>query len=529
MGEIAGVDLSDPLETLREERVRRGVLGLRGELFLAFVIVTLFAIGVNTLVLWRVGSALQERERLESAAAIARALAGTLKADADRSALVQVVADVPGLRGVALYDPQRRLVKAAGTVPSTPPREVGTVLLLGGEVLAVTSPEGDTVAVASWGGAAALGAVAVWTREQHDGGIVRRARRLTLAYVALDALLAGLLGWYLVSRLVIEPVRRLAAATRRVSAGERGVRVAVASANELGSLAHDFNRMTRALAAQEDALGRQLLELRAANVRLEKAREQVARSEKLASVGRLAAGVAHELGNPVAAVTGYVSALLRGRDGSEAGDVEMLRRVEKETKRIDRIIRDLLDFARPHAEAPQAIALEEIVDGALAIAALHKAYRNVELRRVRGSPPAVLADPHRLQQVLVNLLVNALDALDGVAAPVLTVETGATTFPEAPGERRRKDDEPPPEGPASFVRIRDNGPGIPPENLDAIFDPFFTTKPPGRGTGLGLAIARQSVEAAGGSILVESGSGAGSAFTVLLPPLPPASPASRGP
>jgi signal transduction histidine kinase len=250
-------------------------------------------------------------------------------------------------------------------------------------------------------------------------------------------------------------------------------------------LARAFNQMTSSLATQ---------------------REQLIRSEKLASVGQLAAGVAHEIGNPLAAILGYVD-ILRA-DAASAGRLpdaerrDALDRVKAETQRINRIIRDLLEYSRPSHEEPSLIDPLLVVRSAQALLAPQARFREVRITVTpEGSSwPAVMVSQGRMTQVLVNLLLNAADAMDGKGQVAVTCESVA-------GRVR--------------IAVSDEGPGIERELRRKVFDPFFTTKPPGQGTGLGLSISRAIVESYGGTLELDPEAARGARFVIDLPAAPP--------
>ena len=225
---------------------------------------------------------------------------------------------------------------------------------------------------------------------------------------------------------------------------------------------------------------------------------QLMHAEKLASVGILAAGVAHEIGNPLSAVSGYAQLLTK--DGvSEAERKEFAGAIASQAERINRIIRDLLDYSRPSPYLGQAVEVNQAIEAVLNMFFTSKrlAHHHLDIQRdlARGLPP-VRMDRDQLQQVVLNLVMNAAQAME--QGGKLTIST------------RRQE---------GWVRIefRDSGPGIPKGNLPLIFDPFFTTKPVGQGTGLGLSICDRIVSAAGGRIEVKSKMGQGTTFAVLLP------------
>jgi len=226
---------------------------------------------------------------------------------------------------------------------------------------------------------------------------------------------------------------------------------------------------------------------------------QLLRSEKLSSVGVLAAGVAHEINNPLTTVLGYAKLLLEGRDADDK-DRPALELVADEARRVQEIVRNLLDFSRQEPGEVGPISLEELLERTLSLVAPDLRKRQVVVERRLGKDlPHALADGRRMEQVLVNLVTNAAHAMDG--GGTLTVATGQDSG--RPGQ--------------VFLEVEDTGCGIPAQDQPRIFDPFFTTKEPGEGTGLGLAVSHSIVEEQDGEILLESEPGVGSRFRVWLP------------
>ena len=271
------------------------------------------------------------------------------------------------------------------------------------------------------------------------------------------------------------------------------------------------------------------------------------RSEKLASIGRLAAGVAHEVGNPTGAILGYLDLLSKGYMPKEE-EREILKRAENEAERIRRIVRDLLDFSRPSRGGEEEVDVNAVIANALSLLSHQKKVRE-QVRVVtefQEDLPKWKGDPHQLQQVMINLLLNAGDAMTSPNMATMGREKKLRVAtrslpPERTPElteafpRRRKEDSPKvdysllrargaspvslPSEVLSFVRVEveDTGPGIPKEAIGKIFDPFYSTKPPGEGTGLGLAICLRILESYGGRLLVQSQEGEGATFIILLP------------
>jgi signal transduction histidine kinase len=311
-----------------------------------------------------------------------------------------------------------------------------------------------------------------------DGRLTRAlddARALLGAVALVDGGLVLLFGVLFIRR-VVGPLEALAQTAHQVAAGDLEVPPVPRTTrdDEIARLTDAFNRMTASLRGQRD---------------------QMVAQEKLATVGRLAAGVAHEVGNPLAAVIGYADLLLHDEPPGGARR-DALERIRRETGRISGIVADLLDYSRPVTGAVEPVQLGATAEAAVSLVRPQARFRDVavENRIPPSLAPAALA-ASRLVQVLVNLLLNAADAMDGRGTVVLDGrEVGG----------------------ALELTVRDSGPGVAPELAATIFDPFFTTKDPGHGTGLGLAISRSIARAYGGDLILAS-DGPGATFVVRLP------------
>ncbi|MEI6306287.1 MAG: ATP-binding protein, partial [Deltaproteobacteria bacterium] len=334
---------------------------------------------------------------------------------------------------------------------------------------------------------------------------LQRTRQIFLAYFAIDFILLLVVGSFILSRIVVKPVSRLLAATGRITGGHYGQRVPVSGSSELAQLAESFNEMSETLHLKDQQVSSQMAALEHANIKLGQAREETLRSEKMASIGLLAAGMAHEIGTPLASIMGYADLLGSGQP-DHASIHDYSRRISEDCARIDRIVRGLLDYSRPRTNAVEASDIGKLVKGAIELLDQQGIFKLINVAILfEEELPAVMADPYQLQQVLVNLMLNSRDAMpEGGELTVSAVVDSGTVLPGSH---------------ASSVRIdvQDSGSGIPEENLKLVFDPFFTTKPPGRGTGLGLAISARIIEGLRGRLTVRSKPGEGSCFSIWLP------------
>ena len=324
---------------------------------------------------------------------------------------------------------------------------------------------------------------------------VHRAQRLMLVYVAIYGAVLSAFGIYVFNRNVVQPVRRLQEATAGVAAGDLTPIDAIRGPGEINELAADFNSMIAALQESRAETAAHIRSLEEANQALRQARDEVVRAEKMASVGHLAAGMAHEIGNPLAATIGYLNLLKL--DLADAGQRDLVERSLAEAGRIDRLVRDLLDYATPARATSEPFDPLGAFREAVALLADQGALEGVEvLDRAPQRLGDVRMDRGRFLQICINLLLNARDAMPA---------GGTVTFAAAR------------EAEQLLLSVGDSGAGMTPELLSRIFEPFYTTKDPGKGRGLGLAVCQRLVEEAGGAIEVRSAPGSGSTFTLRLP------------
>lgn len=477
-------------------------LGLRAQIMIGMTVVTLVAIlTTGYIALWASGNTLRlQRESTTAtlAAAVARAVGAEwaihpklslVERRANLRTLLRSLAETTGAVGLSVVGPDH------AELASWPARNdsngeasvVSTALAGGPPVINYRRAKGATELLLAYApvelDSRVVAAVRVGlTASEPTRSVLRRSGLLLLLLAVADALLVLGLGLFVLTQLVVRPLAHLRRATALMAAGDWDPKIAEEGPKEVAALASAFNQMTVSLSAQ---------------------REQIIRSEKLASVGQLAAGVAHEIGNPLAAILGYVDILrsdLAGRGDLPVADrQDALDRVKAETQRIHRIIRELLEFSRPSREEAVPTDPLRVVQSAQALLAPQSRFREVRLVTVPSAEewPMVLAAPSRLVQVFVNLMLNAADAMAGKGT--IAVECSA-------------------DGQRVLLSVSDQGPGVAKQNRRKVFDPFFTTKPVGQGTGLGLPVSRSIVESFGGSLELAAGAdGEGAKFVIALP------------
>jgi two-component system NtrC family sensor kinase len=347
------------------------------------------------------------------------------------------------------------------------------------------------------------------------------------------------IGRFLLARSVLNPIDLLVSDSHRIASGDYQHRIHPVDSKELEALRVSVNAMADRLIQDQASLAENVASLEEANLELVQARDQVVHAARLASVGTLASGIAHEVGNPLGAIMGYVD-VIRMRLQVAGEDADILDSIQEEAQRIDRIVRSLLDFSRAKAEEPTPSSPTRVVERVRDLLEAQGRLDNVKVRwDVEQEVPDVVMDPLRLEQVLVNLLLNALDALEGKDDPIIEVSVSHGPGPSAFMPKRREDDPPGINyahrrrfGPRTadesvgslmaaeeivVLGVSDNGPGLAEEHMERLFDPFFTTKEPGKGTGLGLAISAQLIEGMGGRISAGNGPLGGAEFAVRLP------------
>ncbi|MCW5958965.1 MAG: HAMP domain-containing protein [Pyrinomonadaceae bacterium] len=313
-------------------------------------------------------------------------------------------------------------------------------------------------------------------------GMNFEAWRKYLVFSVISALVPNLLLVLIVIRIFSRPLQRITLASIQVTSGNYGTEVDLRKTNdEIGLLAESFNEMSRKMAFDID--------------QLKTLNEQLIRTEKLAAIGTLSAGVAHEVNNPLASISSLIQ-MMQSRE-LDFDTREKLKLISEQISRITRVTKDLMDFGRSRPSARSRISINKIVNASLRLAKFDSSFKKLKIVKILDEGiPDVVVDSDQFQQLFLNLFLNARDAVS--ADGVLTIKTYSG-------------------GGEIFIEVSDDGSGIPKADLKKIFDPFFTTKRTGEGTGLGLAVCYGIIAAHDGRIEVRSNNSHGSTFLVAVP------------
>jgi len=316
-------------------------------------------------------------------------------------------------------------------------------------------------------------------------------------FIAVDAIVFILFGRYLLSKGVIHPIKNLMKATEAISGGSFPRQIENGEYHEINTLAKSFNQMTQRLKEKTENLKETIVKLKKSNTQLQTTQEGLIRSEKLAAIGQLAAGLAHEIGNPLGSITAYLDYLMKGNKIEKSQDC--LERVQKEVSRIDEIVREFLDLASPPRKIISSVEIKKTITNTINFIKHRKKFKNIKIiQNITDKIPNIKLDEQKFRQVLINLLLNAADAVNekgiiNITSEILGVEN------------------------KMLISISDNGSGIEKKDFPRIFDPFFTTKESGKGTGLGLSICQKIITNMQGEITVESILAEGTKVNIFLP------------
>jgi signal transduction histidine kinase len=298
--------------------------------------------------------------------------------------------------------------------------------------------------------------------------------------------------WWLLTLFIDQPLQRLVAVMAQAEGGDLSTRVATTSSDELGQLARNFDAMISKLDTAQQELAHYH-------------QEQLARADRLATIGEMAAAIAHEIRNPLTGISGALSVLSRNFAADDPRR-DIIRETRLLIDRLNKSVEEILHYSRPSQPQLQVVSVADIVDRTMSLlegearkARIQIVKESVESATGGGSPPLVNADPHQLQQVLMNLVLNAIQA--SRAGGEIHIRTH--TADDRPGQ------------PCASIEIEDSGKGMSTDEVAKAFQPFFSSK--AQGTGLGLAIAKQIVEQHGGRITLRSAVGKGTCVQVDLP------------
>ena len=326
-----------------------------------------------------------------------------------------------------------------------------------------------------------------------------QSQRLVFFYFLLNLSLLTFFAYLRLTKITVRPLQRLAKRAEEYRDEDDFLLFGDKRLDDFGSLSSSLNSMVRRINTDRDKLQQMVHELEKANASLLQAQEEVIQAEKLASVGRLSAGIAHEIGNPIGIVLGYLE-LLQQDDLPLADRQDCLQRAMAEIQRINTILRQLLDLARPDKHGIQRIDIHELLDDVCQGLALQPMLKGLRLQQqLAPGSPQVEAEGEKIRQVFLNLIMNAADACRKTPQAQLKISTAVDQG-------------------WLTIHFQDNGPGIAEQHVKNIFDPFYTTKDPGQGTGLGLSVSYMIISACRGKITVDSaGLAQGTTFTIQLP------------
>jgi two-component system NtrC family sensor kinase len=343
-----------------------------------------------------------------------------------------------------------------------------------------------------------LGCVIIGTHADRLRGPNTALGTLLVLYLLVHGIAILAFGYFSLTHLIVRPIDRLRLKAVRLGEGKFTVETERRGASEIQEVGEALSSAAARLKKGRDELVEKIDQLEKARAEILKTQDAVLRSQKLASVGRLTAGVAHEVGNPLTAILGFIDVL--GDESLPAAERrEYLDRMRQEAERVSRIIRDLLTFARADGKEVERVDMGRVVREACDIMKPQKLFKNVRIDcRLDEKAPAVKASRDRMTQVVVNLMLNAAEAMVGDGAVTITLS--------------REED-----GKTLALAVEDSGPGIPPDIVEAIFEPFVTTKPEGQGTGLGLSVCHGIVRSYGGTLTAGNRPEGGARFTLRLP------------
>jgi two-component system, NtrC family, sensor kinase len=339
-----------------------------------------------------------------------------------------------------------------------------------------------------------------------DYRMLRNAQQVAMGYLFLNFLILFAIGFYRLNNLITRPILRFIKLTDNYRSSEAFDLFPEKQNDEFNLLSSSLNRMLQHIENDKKVLEQSIGEIEKAHHDLKTAQQEIIRAEKLASIGRLSAGIAHEIGNPVGVVLGYLGLLkTRSISPEDSSGMDYIERAEAEINRINNIIRQLLDFSRSTPAGFTEFSVHNLLYDTGSMLSQQPLMENIRLFfDFSASDDIIYADYHQLHQVMVNLIINAADAISMRE----TLDQGEIRLFTDQSE----------DGKELCIKVRDNGIGVSREYLDKVFDPFFTTKETGKGTGLGLYVSYMIIQRLGGSIAMHNSEGfTGSEIVIYLP------------
>ena len=328
----------------------------------------------------------------------------------------------------------------------------------------------------------------------------RDKQKIILFYILFNTIFLCFIGLLRFSKIIIHPIKKLTNLAEKYNGKSDTLYMLHPVENEFGILSSSLNSMMARISDDKQKLKNNINELK-------NAQNEIIRAEKMSSIGKLSAGVAHEIGNPIGIVLGYIALLKQNNISADEKD-DFLNRAETEIQRIDKIIKELLSLSRkskPESKKElQPNSIHEIITETINLLKIQPGFSKIELKlELNAVNNIVISDIDQIKQVFINLILNAVDAISLKQDKNGLIEI-KTTETEKPNQLLE-------------IKISDNGPGISKKDLIKIFDPFYTTKEPGAGTGLGLWVSYMIIEEINGSIRADSIKGDGTTFIIRLP------------
>ncbi len=351
------------------------------------------------------------------------------------------------------------------------------------------------------------GAIALIRSLEQVSSSIRKAQKIFFAYLAINVLIFTTIGFTRLVHLVIKPIQRLSSlADSRTDLSDTSF-FSGEGLGEFTQLSLSLNRLLTRIDGDKQELRSTVESLKIANDELQRNRDEMLRTEKLASIGRLSAGLAHEIGNPLGIIQGYLD-LLTDSSLSDEDRKTFCTRAVQELNRINNLIRNLLDLSRsPIASSIETVDVHTLLQNLIDTIRVKKTTIPIDyFTKFSATNTEVTVNSDGLRQVFLNCILNSIDAIEETAGKANATITLTTENKVSENNEH-----------VIIIAIKDTGTGIKPEHKDAIFDPFFTTKEVGKGTGLGLAVAHNLIKNSGGQITVSSQTGQGATISITLP------------